>query len=160
MFLGVFLGHLFEFLWFFSQLLRHGFFEGVIRLGGFHHRVHHGQAVLGVECWPPGSHHVHTDISRIQLDGRMVNRGHESQSGRLEGVLCRKFNPQSKFSAGIRRTVGALDLAIPFEHVLLDQANIINEWERILCELCSFLFWIGLSIVTGNRKKVRRGIRE
>lgn len=139
MFLGVFLRHLFEFLWFFPQLFRYRFFEGVVRLGGLHHAVNHGQTVFGVECWTPWPHYVHTDISRIELHRRMVNLGHESQGGCLERILRGEFNAENKFSAGVRGTIGTLDLAIPFEHVLLDRANVVDEWERFFFELRPFL---------------------
>ncbi len=142
MFLGVLLGHLFKFPWLFPQLLRYGLFEGMVRLGRFHHAVNHGHAVFSVECWSPGSHHVHTDISCIKFDRGMVNRGHEFESWCLEWILRRKFDAKDKFTASVGRTVGALDLAIPSEHIFSHQRNIIDEWERILFELCSFLFII------------------
>lgn len=69
----------------------------------------------------------------------MVNLGHEFQAGCLEGILRGKFDAENEFSAGIGRILGALDLAIPLEHVLLHQGNIVDEREWFFLELSPFL---------------------
>lgn len=137
--LGVFLGRLFEFLWFVHQLLGHGFFERVVRLGRLHHAIHHGQTVLGVERWPPRSHHVHADVSRIELYRGMVNFGDELQGRCLEGVLSGKLEAENEFSTGVGRIVGALDRAIPLVEVLLHQGNVADVWKGFFFELCPLL---------------------
>lgn len=100
---GVLFGSLFELLGLVSQLLGHRLFEGMISLGRLHHAVDHREAVFGVECRPPCSHHVRTHIPGIELDRGMVNLGHEFEGGRLEGVLRGKGNAEDEFPSGIGR---------------------------------------------------------
>merc|ERR1719343_59967 len=137
--LGIFLGGPFEFLWFIAQLLRYGLFQGMIGIGRLHHAVHHLQAMNRVQCWTPASQDVHAHISRIQLDRGMVDLRSKFQEWCLEGILSGKLDVENELPSGVGRIRGALDLAVPFEHVLVDQANRVDVGERLFLEHSPFL---------------------
>jgi len=137
--LGEFLSRLLEFLRFFGKLLRDGLLEGVIRLGRLHHAVHHGQAVLGVQRRRPGSDHVRADLSRIGLDGGMVDFRRELQVGSLERVLGGKLELEHELPPRVGRIRGSHDHAVPVEDVFPDHRNRVDEGKRLLFEDRPFL---------------------